>query len=68
MYSCLQQYPEMFLMHSRALVEESSHLGPNSLTLWARGICRWDSPPSQYNSWKYKTNHPHILCHYYPHF
>lgn len=47
MHSRLQQYPEMFLVHSRAFVAEPSHLGPNSLTPWARGMCRKDSLSSQ---------------------
>lgn len=38
MHSRLQQYSEMFFMHSRAFVGESSHLRPNSLTLWARDV------------------------------
>lgn len=45
MHSRLQQYPEMFLLHSRAFVGEFSHLGPKSLTFQARGMCRWGLPP-----------------------
>lgn len=61
MHSRLQRSPEMFLVHSRAFAGEFSHLGPRSLTFWARGMCRWGLPPFSGNSWKEKTNHHHFL-------
>lgn len=45
MHSRLQEYPETFLVHSRALEGAFSHLGPKSLTFQARGMCRWGLPP-----------------------
>lgn len=67
MHSRLESYPAMFLVHSGGFSGAFSRLGPHSLTLWARGICRQNSLPSQCDSWKHKTNHHHILRHYYSH-
>lgn len=65
MHSRLQQYPEMFFLHSRVFVGEFSTWVQSPWHSGQEACADGDSFHSQCNSWKERTNHHHILHHYF---